>query len=265
MKYQLISILVLAVGACALEAGQKGNPDPNRIAAAVVCQNVAIEVDDYGNASAFSIGKDNHLSPVDGTRQWLSINNTPVVEVNKANYTVVNSVSVDDSGCPTNTLASSTVVSNDGAVQIDYSHIVGDYGDGFGSWFMTATLTNLGEKQMRVCYYRYADIDLFGTPDNDMSSYTGSDPDTLLPAFRPMRDMDVPDQVFAHRTYVPRTAWAQLAYPALSDLIASFKGCQDLPRADRVLTGDYTGAFQYNLMIPAGESVSVQLEIGRIQ
>ena len=124
---------------------------------------------------------------------------------------------------------------------------------GANTGYLTATLTlnNASDADLTISVYYYADLDVEGTFTNDTA--------------RLLRDgsMRVRDRVGPlHATYSApgADAFQVTPYRALLIDLTDFD-LTDLDNSGLPFHGDFTGAFQWDLTVPAGQSVSVSAKL----
>jgi hypothetical protein len=231
--------------------------------------NASIRVNPFGIANQFQFaGVPNHAYEV---LHFVSVNNGPVQLVNAPAFRVVTPVTFLAEERPYTAYSAVQRAQEDLLIEFRNSAVEND--DGKMDWYIEVSMSNLSDRELSVCYYAYVDLDLFGTPGNDMAS-AGPDPAfSGRPSFRIRNSMDR-DALFTV-TYVPDTAvgpdlipdrFAMGPYPEVRNRLAQAQSCIDLPNTQSAMTGDFTGAVRYRVTIPPGNNLScAALMISRLQ
>ena len=220
----------------------------------------AIRINSFGNAGfdpsrlGFSIGGVGHLAEFNN---YVSINNGRVEITGESGlgWSVVSPLAIDGG------TATSTVQRQD-ALQIRFTQTVRDNGGGLVDWFVSAQFTNLSGAELDVCYFPYLDYDLFGTELNDTATYSAVDDDFVRPAVR-VRKLGREEVFVFVDLDGSSTEWRIRQWTSDS---FSGEGCITL---DDMVTpfgpGDFTSAYKFPLALAPGETVAIDLQLGRFQ
>lgn len=140
-----------------------------------------------------------------------------------------------------------------GALRVDYTFtLVNDTSaSDLDSFLWDVSLTNLGASPLALSMYQYLDLDLNGTAGNDRVNAS--------------RSRMIVSDATAPFTFQWQAAnggsadhFAVQAYPGVRNLLDGMAAAADLSdTAARFGPGDFTGAFQYDFLLPVGGSVTL--------
>lgn len=262
----VISLLILSAGARLAAAGQdkvESSIDGYGYQG-VFDGDGAIRINSFGNAPedsrrlGFSIAGVGHVAEFSN---YLSINNGRVERTGDSGWgwSVISPLAIEGS------TATSTIQRQD-ALQITFTQTVRDNGGGLVDWLVSAEFTNVSDSGLDVCYFPYLDYDLFTSELNDTATYSDTDNDFASPAVRVKKlgreevfvfvDLDGSSAEWRIRE------WSS----APSDPLRSGQSCITL--GDAVTPygpGDFTAAYKFPLALAPGETVAIDLQLGRFQ
>jgi hypothetical protein len=185
-------------------------------------------------------------------------NTTGTIDVTAANFGTASAIAqVAPDQAASSILLNATGAANlgvaNGSIRIDYTFtLVDDTSaadlDGF---LWDVSIVNLGLVDLDLVFYQYLDLDLNGTANNDIAG-ANTTRITVSDGTAPV--------VFAWYAAngAPADHFAVGPYPGLRNQLDGMGAAQDLGGMAGIFgPADFTGAFQYNISIPAGGSYTL--------
>jgi len=144
------------------------------------------------------------------------------------------------------------------ALSVTYDYRLHDVATADGDYLhWEVSFENHTDQAMTFSFYAYLDLDLNGTFNNDRATMTVSpSTSTML-----IDDQANPAIDFIWNAYGPTPTRYQIgAYPSIRttlDGMASSVNLNNSPPLGSTFTGDFTGAFQYDITVGAGQTFSL--------